>query len=35
LVGPRRPEHLGIVNSALEVKLDEDERAKIVSFFKK
>jgi aryl-alcohol dehydrogenase-like predicted oxidoreductase len=34
LIGPRRPEHLDIVNSALEIKLDADERATIAGFFK-
>jgi aryl-alcohol dehydrogenase-like predicted oxidoreductase len=34
LVGPRRPEHLDIVNRALEIRLDADERATLAGFFK-
>jgi len=34
LIGPRRPEHLDIVNSALEIRLDANERATIAGFFK-
>jgi aryl-alcohol dehydrogenase-like predicted oxidoreductase len=34
LIRSRRPEHLDIINSALEIKLDADERTKIASFFK-
>jgi aryl-alcohol dehydrogenase-like predicted oxidoreductase len=34
VIGPRRAEHLDIVNNALEIKLDAEERAKIAGFFK-
>lgn len=34
LIGPRRPEHLDIVNRALEIRLDAGERATIADFFK-
>ncbi len=34
LVGPRRAEHLDIVDAALEIQLDEDERATLAGFFK-
>jgi aryl-alcohol dehydrogenase-like predicted oxidoreductase len=34
LVGPRRPEHLDIVETALAIRLDEDERATLAGFFK-
>jgi aryl-alcohol dehydrogenase-like predicted oxidoreductase len=35
LVGPRRPEHLDIVNQALKITLDEEERASIAGLFAK
>ena len=34
LIGPRRSEHLDIVDSALKIKLEADERATISGFFK-
>ncbi len=34
LIGPRHPEHLDIVNSALEIRLEADERKTIAAFFK-
>jgi aryl-alcohol dehydrogenase-like predicted oxidoreductase len=33
IVGPRRPEHLEPARRALEIKLDQGERAMIAGFF--